>query len=127
MIAGIVDTTVLVHYFRKLPSAQEWIDSYQESLAISPITWLEIMQGAGSKKKQEDAKRLLDRFELVFLTESDQRWAMQQLERFRLSVGSSINDCLIASAAFRLQRPLFTHNLKDLQPLLGSLAVQPYA
>lgn len=81
---------------------------------------------AGSKKKQDDCKLLLSRFDLVFLTESDQRWAMQQLERFRLSHGSAVNDCLIASAAFRLPVPLYTHNPKDMQPLIGSLAMQPY-
>jgi len=35
-------------------------------------------------------------------------------------------DCLIAAAAFRLQVPLHTRNLKHFAPLLGELAQEPY-
>jgi predicted nucleic acid-binding protein len=52
---------------------------------------------------------------------------MQQLERYRLSHGVGINDCLIASVAHRLQLPLYTHNLKDMRVLLGeTLVIKPY-
>lgn len=37
------------------------------------------------------------------------------------------NDCLIASVAYRLKVPLYTHNLKDMTPIIGNLAVKPYA
>ena len=57
----------------------------------------------------------------------DQEWAMQQMELLRLSHGVSINDCLIASVAHRLQVPLYTHNLKHMQVLLGdTLPQKPY-
>ncbi|MDX1992758.1 MAG: PIN domain-containing protein [bacterium] len=127
MTAGIVDTTVIVHYFRKLPSAQAWVDSQSSLLSLFSITWLEVMHGAGSKAKEATSKAILDGFQLLYLIQSDQDWAMQQMERYRLSHGISINDCLIASVAFRLQVPLYTHNIKDMTPLLGSLAVKPYA
>ncbi len=51
---------------------------------------------------------------------------MAQLERFQFSHHIGKEDCLIASVAHRLQVPLYTHNLKDMQPLIGSLAIQPY-
>lgn len=51
---------------------------------------------------------------------------MQKIERLRLSHGVTVNDCLIASVAHRLQIPLYTHNLKDMTPLIGELAVKPY-
>jgi predicted nucleic acid-binding protein len=59
--------------------------------------------------------------------QADQDWAMEQMERYRLSHGVGVNDCLIASVAYRLQVPLYTHNLKDMTPMLGKLAVKPYA
>lgn len=37
-----------------------------------------------------------------------------------------MDDCLIASVAHRLQVPLYTHNLKDMTPLIGELALKPY-
>lgn len=32
-----------------------------------------------------------------------------------------------ALAGNRLQQPLYTHNLKDMSPMIGSLAIKPYA
>jgi hypothetical protein len=52
MTVGIVDTTVVVHYFRKNPVAQTWVDTQPVRLSIVAITWLEVMYGAGSKQKK---------------------------------------------------------------------------
>ncbi|MHB8624598.1 MAG: PIN domain-containing protein [Aggregatilineales bacterium] len=125
MTIGIVDTTVIVHYFRKNPAAQTWVDTQPARLSVVSITWLEVMHGAGSKAKETVSKSVLNRFEMVYLSQADQDWAMQQTESYHLSHGVSINDCLIASVAYRLQVPLYTHNLKDMTPLLGKLAVRP--
>lgn len=127
MTVAIVDTTVVVHLFRQYAPALAWYGSLAQSLGITPITWLEVMYGAGSKTHQSTGKTLLSRFDMLYLTSADQNWAMEQMERFRLSHGITINDCLIASAAYRLGLPLFTHNLKDMTPLIGKLAVKPYA
>lgn len=126
MTIGIVDTTVIFHYFRKLPSAVAWVDNHPERLSFVSITWLEVMRGVTSKANQRDSKAILDRFDLVYLNMIDQDWAMRQLERLRLSHGVGMNDCLIASVAHRLDVPLYTHNLKDMTPLIGALAQKPY-
>jgi predicted nucleic acid-binding protein len=123
---GIVDTTVIIHYFRKHPAARAWIDSQSSPLSVTPISWLEVMYGAPGKVGQARCKTILSQFDLVYLTQIDQNWAMQQMERYRLSHGIGINDCLIASVAYRLQVPLYTHNVKDMTPLIGKLAVKPY-
>ena len=85
------------------------------------------MHGAGSKVKEAACKSVLGHFELLHLSQADQEWAMEQMERYCLSHGVSINDCLIASVAYRLQVPLYTHNIKDMTPLIGKLTVKPYA
>jgi len=124
---GIVDSTVIIHYFRKEPGAREWMDAQSVKLSVTSMTWLEVMFGAPGKRGQETCKAILSRFDLEYLTPSDQDWAIQQMERYRLSHGIGIFDCLIASVCYRLQVPLFTHNLKDMQPHLGtSLVVKPY-
>ena len=127
MTVGIVDTTVIVHYFRKNSAAQSWVDTQSARLSVVSMTWLEVMHGAGSKANEAASKTILNRFELVYLSQADQDWAMEQVERYHLSHGISINDSLIASVAYRLQVPLYTHNLKDMVPLLGRLAIKPYA
>src|SRR5258708_2319253 len=107
MTVGIVDTTVIVHYFRKHSAAQASVNTQPARLSVTPITWLEIMYGAGSKAKEAVSKSIFNRFEMVYLSEADQDWAMQQVEESRLSHGVSMNDCLIASVAFRLQVPFY--------------------
>jgi predicted nucleic acid-binding protein len=127
MTIGIVDTTVLVHLYRNNPDALVWADQWQQQLAITSISWLEVMVGASGKAGQARCKVIFDQFELVYLTQADQIWAMQQIERYRLSHGVSVNDSLIASVAHRLQIPLYTHNLKHMRVLLGdTLPQKPY-
>jgi predicted nucleic acid-binding protein len=126
MTFAVADTTVVVHLYRRYAPALEWYASLNQPLGITTITWLELIYGAGSKTKQTNCKTLLDQFDLLYLTSVDQNWTMQQMETYRLSHGVTINDCLIASVAFRLQVPLFTHNLKDMTPLIGTRAVKPY-
>lgn len=124
MTTAILDTTVLVHLIRKSPPALAWFRQQQATYSITSISWLEIMVGTPNKHAQEDWFKLLNECEHLFLTESDQQWTMIQTLRF--SHSPSINDCLIAAIAYRLGVPLLTHNLKDIQPLIGALAVKPY-
>jgi len=84
------------------------------------------MEGSSSKAHQEDAKSILHKFELLYPVPADWRWAMEQLERFQFSHRIGMEDCLIAAVVYRMQIPLFTHNLKHMTPLIGSLAVKPY-
>lgn len=126
MIGGIVDTTVVVHYFRRDGNARRWVDTQRSQLAVTSITWLEVMQGAASKSSQQEIKRVLSQFDLLYITVNDQQWAMQQIERLQFSHHIGMNDCLIASVAQRLQIALYTHNLKDMTPMIGALAVRPY-
>lgn len=126
MIDAVVDTTVVVHLFRKYQPVLQWFNN-PERYGVTSITWLEVMAGASNKSNQAQSKAILSQFQLLYVTAADQRWAMEQLERFQFSHHIGMNDCLIAAVAYRLQLPLYTHNLKDMMPLIGSLAVQPYA
>jgi predicted nucleic acid-binding protein len=126
MTVAVVDTTVVIHLFRRYSPAWAWYGSFSQALGITPITWLEVMYGAGSKTAQGVSKTILGQFSMLYLSAVDQDWAMAQMERFRLSHGVSINDCLIASVAQRLGLTLYTHNLKDMSVMIGPLAVKPY-
>jgi predicted nucleic acid-binding protein len=87
---------------------------------------MEVMVGVPNKRVQAETLDLLNGFETLYLTSEDQQWAMKQIERLRFSHSIGMNDCMIASVAHRLQVPLYTHNLKDMQPLIGNLAIKPY-
>ncbi|MGB1285445.1 MAG: PIN domain-containing protein [Aggregatilineales bacterium] len=123
---AILDTTVVLHLFRKYKPAVEWFRNPQR-YAITSITWMEVMEGATNKANQAESKNILSQFELLYLTSSDQKWAMTQIEKFQFSHHIGRGDCMIASVAYHLQVPLYTHNLKDMMPLIGTLAVKPYS
>jgi predicted nucleic acid-binding protein len=126
MIDALLDTTLILHLFRKYPPAINWFNN-QQRYGVTSITWLEVMEAANNKANQAQCKWLLSQFDLLFLTFADQQWAIQQLEQFQFSHHIGRDDCMIASVAYRLQLPLYTHNLKDMVPMISNLAVQPYA
>ena len=127
MTAGVVDSTVIIHVFRKNPAARDWLNAQPVRLLVTPITWMEVIHGAPGKAGQVTCKAILSQFDMAYLTPPDMDWAMQQLERYRLSQGVGIHDCLIASVCHRLQVPIYTHNLKDMRVLLDeTLVIKPY-
>lgn len=125
MISGIVDTTVLIHLYRSDQTATNWI-ARQTGLAVTSISWLEMLYGAPGKQGQARCLQILQQFQTEFLTPNDQTWAIEQMKVFRASNGVSLTDCLIASIAYRLQVPLYTDNVKDMQPMIKNLAIRPY-
>ena len=127
MTAGIADSTIIIHIFRKNPDASAWLAAQSARLSVTPITWLEVMYGAPGKVGQITCKAILSQFDMEYLTRADMDWAMQQMEKYRLSHGVAINDCLIASVCHRLKVPLHTHNVKHMQVLLDrTLVMKPY-
>ncbi|HRF97721.1 MAG TPA: PIN domain-containing protein, partial [Aggregatilineales bacterium] len=84
---GVVDSTIIVRLFRKDVIVQKWLQSQKGDIGVTPITWLEIMRGSHSKRAQETSLSLLSSFDMVYLTISDQIWAMEQMQTYRLSRG----------------------------------------
>jgi predicted nucleic acid-binding protein len=124
-MSAMIDTSVVIDVLRGYEPVLTWLES-QRSLTVTRIVLLEVLEGAGTAQKQNEALRLLERFEIIELTPSDFVWATDQLLRFRLAQGVDVFDCLIAAPAYRLQTTLFTRNLKHFTPLLGKLAQTPY-
>lgn len=126
MIKGVIDTTVVIHLYRGDQAAVTWVKS-APSLGVTPITWLETIFGANGKRGQVESLKVLRRFQVIYLTEADQAWAMAQLLEKRLKFGVATSDCLIASVCHRLQVPIYTHNVKHMLRLLDpNLVIQPY-
>lgn len=125
MVTGLVDTAILVDLLRGYPASQTWI-STQTMLGITRVVHLELINGAKDKIHLQRVLKLLKQFDLVEMTNTDFNWATQQLIKFKLSHGMGIMDCLIVAPSHRLQLPLYTQNLKHMNPLLNSLAQKPY-
>jgi predicted nucleic acid-binding protein len=123
---GVLDTTVIIHLIRRYQPALTWLNTSQV-YGVTTTTWMEVMEGTSNKANQAYSKTILAQFGLLHPNTSDQTWAMVQLEQHQFSYHISMNDCLIASVAYRLQLPLYTHNLKDMTPMIGKLAIKPYS
>lgn len=127
VIDAILDTSVLIDLLRAFPPATEWFASLgRQRAAITPVVWMETIQGASNREKRAQAIRFLRQFRIEHPTEDDNRWAMRQLAHFHLSHGIQLQDAMIASVAARIAVPLYTTNLKHFQPLPSVAAKKPY-
>ena len=127
MTDAIVDTSILVDLLRGFQPAGVWFEGLgQRRVAITPVVWMETIQGATDKVKRAHAIRFLRQFRIEHPTKDDNRWAMRQLARFHLSHSIHLQDTMIASVAVRLAVPLYTTNLKHFQPLPAVDAKKPH-
>jgi predicted nucleic acid-binding protein len=125
-VIGLLDTAIVVDLLRDHPPAVSWLQGQQEPLGLSPVVWLEVIEGAANKLDQQRAVQLLGRFERIEVAPADFNWAIRGALALRLSHNIDMMDCLIGASAHRLGLPLFTRNFKHFQPLIGSLALKPY-
>jgi len=124
---AILDTSILIDLLRAFPPATEWFAGLgRQRVGITPVVWMETMQGAADGVRRAQAIRFLRQFRMEHPTEDDNRWAMLQTARFHLSHGIQFQDTMIASVAVRLAVPLYNTNLKHFQPLPTVDAKKPY-
>jgi predicted nucleic acid-binding protein len=124
-VSGLLDTAIVIDLLRGYPPAISWLEG-QSQLSLSPVVWLEVLDGAANRTDQARAVRLLGHFERIEVLPADFDWAIRQALALRLSHQVDMMDCLIAASAHRLDLPVFTRNLKHFQPLIGPLAKSPY-
>jgi predicted nucleic acid-binding protein len=125
VVAGLVDSSILIDILRNYAPAPAWLNQ-QGQLGITRIVWLELLEGAENKLKQQQAVLLLKKFLVIPITDSDMEWAVEKMTKFGLVYNIDTFDCLIASVHPRLNLPLYTRNIKHFKPLIGPLAVVPY-
>jgi len=124
---AILDTSILIDLLRAFPPAKEWFGALgRQRVAITPMVWMETVQGATDRTRRAQAIRFLRQFRIEHPTEDDNRWAMLQMARFYLSHSIQLQDLMIASVAVRLAVPLYTTNLKHFQPLPSLDVKKPY-
>lgn len=123
----LLDTTIVIDLLGGKSKAVSWYAGLKrQRVAITPIVWLETMQGARNNSERAQIIRFLKRFYLEHPTRDDNWWAMRQFARYRLSHGVAWADILIASVAVRLSVPIYTLNIKHFAPLPGVAAQRPY-
>jgi predicted nucleic acid-binding protein len=110
----LLDTNILVDYFREKPQAVEFIKRRgKSSMAITTIVAMELYRGALNSKELRVIKKEITGFTIIDVNESTSQVALKLSERFALSHQMDIPDTLIAATALVYDLELRTYNLKD--------------
>lgn len=124
----LLDTNILIYLIKnKPPQVAERIDALSDSdqLAMSFITWAELLQGAeGSQRRTDTLKRLeaLSRLVPVMYPEDDsicQHYATQASVLKRRATPIGANDLWIAAHALALEATLVSHNVREFARIEG--------
>jgi predicted nucleic acid-binding protein len=123
----LVDTDILIDVGRG--DAQAIARLQQEAqaatLAVSTVTYLELLVGCRDKREQSLTEQFLGSFQVVPLDPAISGETVDLLRRYRLSHGLLIPDALIAATAMICGVALLTKNQRDFRFITG-LALPPY-
>ncbi len=66
MVNSLVDTSIIIDLVRGFPEAHQWLQTITDEVGVTQYVWLEVIQGAQNKAKQQAAVKLLisHRFQL---------------------------------------------------------------
>jgi len=110
----IFDTDVIIWVMRGSKRAAAAIDQ-AESLELSVVSYMELVQGARNKSELRATKAALNalNFQMLPLTENIGHRASIYLEEYTLKSNIGVPDALIAATAVENGIPLCTANAKD--------------
>jgi predicted nucleic acid-binding protein len=108
-VKAVLDTNILIDLLKGREEANREIGRYS-SLAISRISWIEVLVGATNAEDQDRVESLLSLFEMIELDADVARAAIslrRQYHRIRLP------DAIIWAAARHRNSLLVTRNARD--------------
>jgi predicted nucleic acid-binding protein len=108
---ALFDTNVVIDLLAGYPPALTEAALYQD-VAISRITWMEVLVGAPDAPTQTIWESFLSQFEMVELDESISRAAIQLRQQYRVK----LPDALIWASALQFGANLVTRNTRDFKP-----------
>lgn len=120
----IVDTDVLIDFFRGNPKTIDFIGRYSTEINISSVTITELYSGVRSNKEEQDIEDFLETIKIINVDQKIARDGGLVRKRYSKSHGTGIIDSLIAATALIYQLPLATLNQKH-YPMVDNLIV-PY-
>jgi predicted nucleic acid-binding protein len=119
-LSELVDTDVLIWYFRGHHAAARRIDAMGQ-LTLSAITYFEVLQGVRDRREFLAIKAMLTRRQSIVLpiTVDITVSATQLMETRVLSHGMQLGDALIAATALTQHYTLITGNSKHFADIDG--------
>jgi predicted nucleic acid-binding protein len=119
-VTVILDTSVLVDYFRKKPAAVQFLRDLKGKPSISVVSIQELFAGASSARDEASIDASLPGWNVVPVTTPIARSAGQHMRHFAPAHGLDELDALIAATAEHHRLDLATLNVKHF-PMFGKL------
>ena len=117
----------MIDVLRQYPAAKAWLTHEADTaIVIHGVVAMEIINGSTDKADLRDNRSFLSRFTVVWPTSAEFEYAYWLLAEYRLMVGISIPDCLIAATAITRGWRLYTFNLKHYRHIDGLQVEVPY-
>ena len=120
----LLDTDVLIDFFRKRAEAVELFRQFTSRPMISVVTVAELFTGVRDGSERTDLETFLLRSVTIEVDETTATQAGLWLREYRKSHGTGLADALIAAAAQAAGATLVTLNRRHF-PMLGDILV-PY-
>ncbi len=116
----LTDTDVIIWYMHANQHAQETLDGL-DSIAISAITYMELMQGMRNKAEMAGLEKRLKIWKCALfpLNETISNTAVTLVRQFSLSHSMQLADALIAATALESGLQLLTANDKHYKMIEG--------
>lgn len=110
----ILDTNIIIEIYKSNDHIIKIIDRInKDDLAISIITFAELIYGARNKAEQQKIIKSLNSIQILDITPIISKTFRRLMENFSLSHSLSIPDALIAATSINNNAELFTLNIKD--------------
>jgi predicted nucleic acid-binding protein len=108
----LIDTDVLIDYFKDNPKAIEFLESPEITILISSITVAELFAGVRDGHEREKIENFISAFEFLPLTLEISRMGGLLKRDYGKSHGLGLADSLIAASSIISESTLVTLNIK---------------
>ena len=109
----LVDSNIIIYHLNRDSIATKFLTNYYKEIAISQITFIEVLSFTFTPKEERDVKELLETFEIINI---DSRISNQAVRNRKLKK-IKVPDNIIVSTAQTYGLTLVTRNIKDFKTL----------
>jgi hypothetical protein len=109
----LVDTDILIKVYRGDSKLRKILDSNQNNLAVSVITWFELMGGLKTRQRIIDLNKQMKAFTVIHLSEKISIKSLSLYQKYLRNKKIGLPDALIAATAIIHNLELLTDNRQD--------------
>lgn len=120
----LIDTDILIDYFKELPEAVEFIEANIDRIMLSSVTAAELYAGVRDGKERAALDDFLSAVRVLEVDLAIGKAGGLFRRQYKASHNSGLADCLIAATAIEHQIPLKSLNTKHF-PMVADVAA-PY-